>query len=327
MSNETYRKVNEFINRNIVIIVLGLVAVSALFVGRCDAIQPLFRESRSMMDMDGRGNMMADSMMDMRGRGNMMMAESADVPPAPMMARKSDANVMSSGAIDKKIVKSGNISVEVKDAAKAKAEVEAYVIGIGGYVDSFYSFDQGSGVMGYNINTRVPSDKLDEVVAHVSGLGSLKNEGYSTVDLTEQYSDVENQLKNLYARRNRLRDMMNDKTAKLADVLSVDRELTSVQSTIESLEKRNRSIDRDVAYSSLQIGITQEVRIEKIEQSQWKFGKSWKNAVNKLVSFLRKAVDFLMQALVFLPIILIFVFVLFIVKKLILFILKPNKRR
>ena len=78
---------------------------------------------------------------------------------------------------------------------------------------------------------------------HVELNENIKSDNIYIVDDDFLYN--ENRLKNLYARRERLRKMMNEKTDKISDILSVDRELSNVQLEIERLEKNNKNIDKN----------------------------------------------------------------------------------
>lgn len=208
-----------------------------------------------------------------------------------------------SSANESKVVKTFALSIEVKDTESTKNKVEKGLNEVGGKVDSFYSYDSGNNNLAYNYSLKIPANKIEDAIAYFKSLGVIKSENSSSMDLTEQYSDNENRLKNLYSRRDRLREMMSSKTQNLGDIVSVDRELSNVQYDIENLEKANKTIDGNVNYFKLDLSILPEIKIDNFNNSEWRVKNSWKKAVNTVIVFGQKTVDFGFTVVVFLPII------------------------
>lgn len=233
--------------------------------------------------------------------------------PMAMKAR-GIANDESAGGL--KIVKTFSLSVEVQNVDVAKTKVEDELQKVNGLVDSFYSYDYGNNNLAYNYSLKIPADKIDEVIKTFKTLGIIKSENSSAMDLTEQYSDNENRLKNLYARRDRLRQMMSSKTEKLADIIAVDRELSNVQYEIENLERANRKIDGNVTYFKLDLSILPEISIDNFNNSQWRVQNSWKQAVNSLIVFGQRFIDWSFIVVLFSPVILAALLVLALFAKL-----------
>jgi hypothetical protein len=203
-------------------------------------------------------------------------------------------------ATDKKIVKTLTMSIEVANLDKAKNSVEEYVRISNGLIDSFYSYDFYNKIA-YNYFIRIPTDRLDAFTKFLKTKGDVKSESCSSVDQTENYTDNESRLKNLYLRRDSLRNMMTKKAVKLADVISVEKELNNVQSEIERFEKSKQKMQRSVDYSSVNLTLTPEVIFENDGDANWKLKKSFNKAVNLLIKFYQRAVDFVVIIVVFLP--------------------------
>lgn len=236
--------------------------------------------------------------------------------PRVMMAKSAGAVNTISSQENSKLVKSFNLSIEVKNVEKAKNKVENKVKELNGLINNFNSYTyRNSSQLAYNFNLQIPYDKVDSFVIYLKELGLIKNESSSIVDMQETYADNENRLKNLKVRRDSLRKMMNTKTQKLSDILAVDRELNNVQNEIESLERRNQKIDNDVQLSRVNLSLVPEVIISKFTNPQWQLSTSWRQAVNQLVVFGQKTVDYSLKIIVFLPVIILVVFVAYFVKK------------
>lgn len=232
---------------------------------------------------------------------------------APML--KSNMGLGTTYKAGSKVVKGYGLSIEVEDTLNIYSIISNEMTKVGGFIDSFNSYNYVGNELAYNFSLRIPTGKVDNVVNYFKSIGIVKNENSNSVDLTEQYSDNENRLKNLYSRRDRLRKMMENKTEKLSDILSVDRELSNVQIEIERLEKSNMKIDKSVEYSKLELSILPKVKVNTLNNSQWQISTSWNKAINKFIILGQKSIDCIFQFITLLPIIIVFVALIFLIKK------------
>lgn len=205
-------------------------------------------------------------------------------------------------ATERKIIKNANLEIEVEDTEKAKMDAEAETKNKGGSVTNMNSWEVRPGMLAYNLTVRIPAEKFENTIEALTFLGTKKSESFSTNDITAQYQDTSNRLKNLEARRERLREMMDRQTDKLADVLQIDQELSRVQIDIENLQSTLRRNDTDVAYSTLQLTLRPEPQIGDIENPYWSFSKSWKTSFNNLIQDSQGLADKLITLLVYIPI-------------------------
>src|SRR5690606_16016714 len=79
----------------------------------------------------------------------------------------------------------------------------------------------------------------------------------SAVDVTDEMIDVEARLKNLYVLRDRFRALL-DKAVKVSEILEIERELSRIQSDIDSVEGRISKIKGQVKYSEVHLLIEQK---------------------------------------------------------------------
>ncbi|MDD2840666.1 MAG: DUF4349 domain-containing protein [Rickettsiales bacterium] len=217
--------------------------------------------------------------------------------------------------IGSKIVKGYGLTIEVKDTSNIYSLITNEVAKVNGFVDSFYSYNYVKNELAYNFVLKIPTEKIINNIEYFKSLGLIKNESSDATDLTEQYSDNENRLKNLNSRRDRLRKMMDNKTEKLSDILAVDRELSNVQIEIERLENTNQKIDTNVEYSKLELNILPEIKVSSLNNSEWRVSTSWKKAVNKFIIFGQKGIDYTFEFITLLPIIIIFIILILLIKK------------
>jgi len=286
-----WRRVNHLITNNLLLIIILILGGWWLFSGNNSLYYNITQEGivydhDEEMAMPRTTKMMVSSM----GGGY----DSLSISPAE--------NNFIPDAEDRKIVKNGSLDLEVLNTEETRTEAENIVTDMGGAITNLNSWEARPGILAYNLTTRVPAEKLEEIVTLLTKLGIKKSENFNISDITAQYQDTENRLENLVARRDRLREMMDRKTDDLGDVLSIDRELSSVQMQIENLERSQNRRDTDVAYSTLHLSLRPETKIGDVANPHWNINKSWKMAVNSLIQSSQEILDKLIKVVVYIPI-------------------------
>ena len=269
-----YKKVNDFIKENIILfLIIVFVLYKVLYSGnniRNDVVQPLARNYVATKTMA------LDSAVDFT---------------------------------NKKIAQNFSLTLSVDNVVKYQEDITELVKKYNGYIENFNSYINNNNQV-LSLNIKVPSKNVNNYIKDIKGDNYVKSESYYTIDHTERYNDNENRLKNLYTRRDKLRNMMN--TAKnITDIIAVEKELNNVQLEIERLEKSNLNIDKDVEYSN--VNLTIEENIKNIDNN-WSIKKSINEAVNLLISVCFALINCLIIFITFLPLILLFIILLFLVK-------------
>lgn len=204
---------------------------------------------------------------------------------------------------DRKIIKNGSLNLQGDDTDVMRSEIENKIKkDFKGKIQNVNSWQVRKGVLGYNLSARIPSENLDAALVELGKMGEKTGENISSQDITRQYYDTENKLKNMKARRDRLRKLLEFETESLADVLSVDRELTNVQNQIENLQNTQNRRDTDVAYSTLRVSIQPLPQIGDVNNPHWSAKQSWRMAVNNLIEKGRGIFDFVLKYLVLAPV-------------------------
>ena len=106
-----------------------------------------------------------------------------------------------------------------------------------------------------SLELRVPVEALDDVRAALAALGEVRWERESSEDVTLVHADLEARLRAARAEEERMLALLGDRTASLADVLAVERELARVRANVEQLDAERRAlVDRvSLARVSLQL--------------------------------------------------------------------------
>jgi hypothetical protein len=104
------------------------------------------------------------------------------------------------------------------------------------------------------IVVRVPRDRFDEVVAKIEKLGDVTHRDIKAQDVTDEFVDVAARLKNAYAMRDRLTDLLSRAASK--DALDIEKELGRVTEDIERMEGRLKLLRDQIAFSTITVSFT-----------------------------------------------------------------------
>src|SRR5439155_13717812 len=104
---------------------------------------------------------------------------------------------------------------------------------------------------------RVPAENLSLALADLRGLArKVTDEARSAQDVTEEYTDVESNLRNLRATEAQLLTLM-DKANSVNEVLAVQRELTGIRGQIDRLEGRRRVLENRTSLASISVQLAE----------------------------------------------------------------------
>ena len=106
-----------------------------------------------------------------------------------------------------------------------------------------------------SLELRVPSDRFDAVVNGLTPIGKVQSVNVSAQDVGEEFVDLTARLANARRLEARLIELLANRTGRLSDVLTVERELARVRETIERYEGRLRYLQAHVAISSLTVQV------------------------------------------------------------------------
>ena len=187
---------------------------------------------------------------------NSMSREEAPVggavpPPAP--AQKPEK------LDERKIIYTSKLQLRVVDLDAAALQVQKLVEEQKGYIAS----SDISGVPDYYNNrsanwvVRVPVANYQAFLNEAKSLGTVAQETSTAEDVTEQYLDVTAQIKNKRVEEDRLVELLKNATAKLEDILTVEKELSRVRGEIEQAEGKKRYIENRTDFTTVTLNLSQ----------------------------------------------------------------------
>lgn len=210
---------------------------------------------------------------------------------------------------ERMIIRTGNLTLIVKDTAQAMDQVRGLVETMGGYVvDSTAYRDQG--LLRGRMTVRVPAEKFDQAMEQIRGVAvRVESESSSGQDVTEEYTDLSAQLRNLEATETELRELLatvRERTGKAEDILAVYRELTTIRGEIERVKGRMQYLERMTALATITVELIPDELQKPVVEEPWNPQVTLKEALGALVKAGRFLVDALIWfVVVILPILLI----------------------
>lgn len=203
-------------------------------------------------------------------------------PPAPATAQAPKPIRM--------IVRTATMSVIVKDADAALRNITAAVEAKGGYLAETKQWRENEQVRA-TASLRIPASGLSAMLAEIRKQAiRVESETISAQDISEEYTDLNAQLRNAEATEKELRDLLStvrQRTQKAADILEVYEQLTKVRTEIERLKGRINYLSQTVALSTITVELVPDVLAKPVVQPGWRPAGIIREAARALIDTLK----------------------------------------
>ena len=153
------------------------------------------------------------------------------------------------------VIRTGQASVEVDSLDLAVARVRQLASRVGGVIANSSLQTGRDQVRAATIEIRVQAQRFDELVAGLTPFGKVETVNVTAEDVGEEYVDLSARVANARRLETRLIELLANRTGKLADVLTVERELARVREEIERYEGRLRYLRARSAVSTLAVTV------------------------------------------------------------------------
>jgi hypothetical protein len=160
------------------------------------------------------------------------------------------------------IVRTADLTVTTKEFEKARPAVEEILKRHRGYVGEMNVDTPTGSARSLTATLRVPAMQLEATLADLKGLGRVEKESQNGEEVTQQYVDLEARLKNSRNTEQRLVQLQRERTGKLADVLSVENQISRVRGEIEQMEAQRKEMRNQVDYATLNLTISEDYKAE-----------------------------------------------------------------
>lgn len=155
-------------------------------------------------------------------------------------------------AIEKKLIKTGDVTFETKDLSATRKTILNLVSKHKGYLarDNQYKSDDR---ISTTLSVRIPAKSFDIVLKGIAkGVEKFDHKNIHISDVTEQFLDVEARLKTKKVLEVKYLEILK-KAKTVREILDVERELAKVRGDIEAKEGRLKYLQSQVSFSTLSI--------------------------------------------------------------------------
>ena len=229
------------------VLIAAVLVFGALWVGAQDRMEPK-ADSAAIYASRSTAAYGADT----------LAAEEAAYDAGAVMAKNglSTGSTAISAQENRKLVRTADLTIATTAFDAASERIKALLEEAGGYVENLYQYGENN-ARRLSLSLRVPSAKLDDFLASMEGAGRVTHRSESTVDMTASYQDNEARLKTLYAKRDRLDELLL-KAEDVSDLIEIETAIADTQYQIDSYETTQRSIDRQVDMSAVSVTLVEE---------------------------------------------------------------------
>jgi hypothetical protein len=217
------------------------------------------------------------------GAGQDVAASAAPFPVAGQPGSGEGSNAAPKD--DAKIVRTGSLSVQVKDLDIALTAGRDAVRAAGGYIGASRQTNDGDNSVA-SVTYRIPSDRWDESLTALRGLGKVLGEQTDAIEVTGQLVDLQARIANLRASEQALQGIAARAT-KISDVLEVESRLTEVRGQIEQLDGQRAHLADQAGLGTLTV--TYGLQVVAVTQATkgWNAGEEVDRASATLVDILQ----------------------------------------
>lgn len=263
------------------------------------------------------------------GTSRESLQESAPVPSGsafsnPLSFGKSSNSLSTSGSsdssaaqtdlpeADKKIIKNGSLNLKVDNTDKASASISKIAKDNGGEVASSNFRQSGASVKSGYITVKVPVANFEKAFSDLKKVASLViNESTSGTDVTEQYVDLQAQLKNKQTEEEAFTRIMAQ-AQEISDILAVQTQLSRVRGEIERLQGRIKYLESQTDMSTITINLSEDANISMVDK--WRPWQVVKTSASVLVKNVQNFADFVIRLIILvLPVFLLYALLVWVI--------------
>lgn len=151
---------------------------------------------------------------------------------------------------ERMVIKTATLTIESDDPDGAAVKARTVAEKANGFVVESEVQQWSEHANSVSLTLRVPSEKFDGTLDELRKLGDVGSETISGQDVTEEYLDVQAQLRNQKALESRFLELLSQAQT-VADTLEVERELARVRTEIDRIEGRSKYLADQVNLSTI----------------------------------------------------------------------------
>lgn len=204
---------------------------------------------------------------------------------------------------ERKIIKTGEITLEVESVGAAVGEVRAMAVVVGGYVGDSRAGNEDDPA---TLTLRIPAERFENALERLRAMdGEVRAEATGEVDVTSSIVDLEARIRNLEASERQYRTLV-ERAQQVDEILQVQSRLDDVRGQIEQHKAQLEQFNGLAALSTLTVTLVPVTRPIEVAAEGWDPGATFDAAIATLVGLGQGVTDLLIWlGIVVLPLVLL----------------------
>lgn len=183
---------------------------------------------------------------------SVIIEQAPGIEPMPTVT----SAVSAAATSERMVIRTASMALVVDDVTASLNEITNLAEANGGYVVNS-DIREDSSRLYANISFRVEAGKFAATLQALRDLAvDVRSESTSGQDVTEEYIDLDAQLRNLEASEAQLLELM-DKAGTVEEILKVQQQLTSTRGQIEQIKGRMQYLQQSASLSSIYVSLEQ----------------------------------------------------------------------
>jgi len=221
-----------------------------------------------------------------------------------------------------KIIKTGTLEIETSEYDTYVEKIKSIVSDNNGYIENMetytnnYYYDNNNNkvkLRNGRFTIRIPNEAFQSVFVYLKDEGELIQESINENDVTRNYYEIDNKVKNLEVQEERLRELMK-KAENVTEIMQIESELSRIRSQIDNFKMNLSDIDNRASMSTIYLGVIEiedKGRIQPVDENIWSEAKeSFTRSINRMINFMENT---FISFIGFLPVLILMIMILFIV--------------
>jgi len=181
-------------------------------------------------------------------------ADQATAPSGTTVTTTIDGTGNTLDTAQRQVISTASISLEVQTVDTTVSQIRGIAESMGGFLGQMSSAGSKDAEQA-TVTIRVPQGQFFATLDRLETLGKVLSQNVGSQDVTEQYIDLNAHLKSAQEEEQSLLSLLS-KTATLADVISLEKELTQVRSNIENIQGQLNYIERRVDLATIDVSLS-----------------------------------------------------------------------
>lgn len=208
-----------------------------------------------------------------------------------------DTSVATPGTVtDKKVIKNGNLSLRVDSVDKASEKISEIARNNEGEVFSSNFSQHGTNAKSGVMTVKVPVKNFEKTFGEIKKVAIIvNNESTTGQDVTEQYTDLQAQMKNKQAEEQSYVKLL-DQAQKMDDILAITRQLSATRGEIERIQSKIRYMDSQTDMSTISASLSEDTSVTIVDS--WRPWQVVKESVRELIKSVQGWIDFIIRLII-----------------------------